>query len=324
MKSLIYILFSGIIFVFYIPFRAFSQFPENRISKEEYIELYKDIAIEKMNMYNIPASITLAQGILESGHGNSKLAKKANNHFGIKCHKEWNGKTFHIDDDAKNECFRKYKSPHDSFKDHSDFLSSRDRYSFLFELDINDYKGWAKGLKKAGYATNPKYPQLLINIIEEFSLYEHDKYYNKDFASLQKLQATKDVSYRKKNNSPDDFELLTIGAANRKIYINNSVKLIFAKKGDDFYKIAQDFNIYTWQVYKYNDLKKKDNIREGQMIYLEAKKNKGNKPCHIVQPGETLYDISQLYGIKLKQLSKYNTLYKNARLYPDQKIKLRR
>lgn len=277
-----------------------------------------------MNMFNIPASITLAQGILESGHGNSKLAKKANNHFGIKCHNEWNGKTFHMDDDAKNECFRRYKSPHDSFKDHSYFLSSRDRYSFLFELDITDYKGWAKGLKKAGYATNPRYPQLLINIIEEFSLYEHDKYYNKDFAGLQKLQVTKEVSYRNKTISPDDFELLTIGAANREIYINNSVKFIFSKKGDDFYKIAQDFNIYTWQVYKYNDLKKKDNIREGQMIYLEAKKNKGNKPYHIVQPGETLHCISQLYGIKLKQLSKYNTLYKNARLYPDQKIKLRK
>ncbi len=275
-------------------------------------------------MFNIPASITLAQGILESGHGNSKLAKKANNHFGIKCHNEWNGKTFRMDDDAKNECFRRYKSPHDSFKDHSYFLSSRDRYSFLFELDITDYKGWAKGLKKAGYATNPKYPQLLINIIEEFSLYEHDNYYNKDFAGLQKLQVTKEVSYRNKTISPDDFELLTIGAANREIYINNSVKFIFAKRGDDFYKIAQDFNIYTWQVYKYNDLKKKDNIREGQMIYLEAKKNKGNKPYHIVQPGETLHCISQLYGIKLKQLSKFNTLYKNARLYPDQKIKLRK
>ena len=147
---------------------------QHKISVEDYILNYKDVAIDKMRVYGIPASITLAQGILESGSGNSELARKANNHFGIKCHKDWKGKTFHMDDDAKNECFRKYKSPDESYRDHSLFLTTRDRYADLFELDITDYRGWARGLKKAGYATNPKYPQLLIKIIEENRLYEFD------------------------------------------------------------------------------------------------------------------------------------------------------
>ncbi|MCD4665590.1 MAG: glucosaminidase domain-containing protein [Bacteroidales bacterium] len=302
---------------------SFAQLPENRFSKQEYIAYYKDIAIEKMNTFGIPASITLSQGILESASGNSRLAKKANNHFGIKCHKGWSGKRYHMDDDAKNECFRKYKNPEESFKDHSLFLTTRDRYAFLFDLEITDYKGWAKGLKKAGYATNPKYPQLLINIIEEYELYKLDKLYNKDLANRHRPKVKKEVNERNNQFSAEDFEPVNIGSANRQIYANNGIKLIYARKGDTFYKIAQDFNIYTWQVYKYNDLKKKDNISEGQIIYLEAKKNKGNNAYHLVKPGETLYDISQLYGVKLKKICKYNTLKKNATLFPDQKIKLR-
>ena len=145
----------------------------NKITTEEYIATYKKIARKEMKQHGIPASITLAQGILESGNGNSELARRANNHFGIKCTKDWNGKTYHIDDDKPNECFRRYKHPEASFHDHSAFLKSK-RYSGLFELDRDDYKGWAKGLKKAGYATNPKYPQLLINLIEKHKLYQYD------------------------------------------------------------------------------------------------------------------------------------------------------
>ncbi|MBN2173350.1 MAG: glucosaminidase domain-containing protein [Bacteroidales bacterium] len=302
---------------------AFAQLPERRISKEEYIEMYKDIAIEEMNTFGIPASITLAQGILESSHGNSTLAKKANNHFGIKCHKGWNGKTYHMDDDAHNECFRQYKSSYESYKDHSIFLSTRDRYAFLFELDISDYEGWANGLKKAGYATNPNYPQLLIKIIEDHELFKYDRYYDKTLAAKNKSFSDHEV-VPAGQQVLGDFKPLEMGEGGRQIYSNNGLKFIFAREGDDFYKIAQDFNIYTFQIYKYNDLKKKEEIREGQIIYLEKKKNHAGSLTHTVKPGETLHDISQMYGIRLKKLCKYNSLAKDAVLYPDQKIKLRK
>jgi len=144
----------------------FPGFSQKKITVEEYIDKYQDLAISEMKKHRIPASIKMAQAILESGSGNSELAVKANNHFGIKCHKGWTGKTYHKDDDEKDECFRKYKSPEDSYRDHSHFLTSRDRYKSLFDLEITDYKGWAYGLKQAGYATNPRYPELLIRIIE--------------------------------------------------------------------------------------------------------------------------------------------------------------
>jgi LysM repeat protein len=297
---------------------AFSQAPPEKLTREEYIHLYKEIAIEEMNIYHIPASITLAQGILESGNGNSTLARKANNHFGIKCHRGWNGKTFHMDDDARNECFRKYSSPYESFKDHSIFLSTRDRYAFLFDLDIFDYKGWANGLKRAGYATNPRYPQLLIKLIEENELYTYDQFYN------GRVLAQSQTTYQPPPAADDDFIPITIGAANREIFENNGVKYILARADDTFYKIAQDFNIYTWQVYRYNDLKKNDPIDEGEKIYLEKKRKKAKSKVHIVQPGETLHDIAQFYAVRINKLCKYNSLNKDTQLYPNQQIKLRK
>ncbi|MCB2220231.1 MAG: glucosaminidase domain-containing protein [Bacteroidetes bacterium] len=310
------------LFLFLISF-AQAQLPSRKITKEEYIGMYKDIAIEEMNMYHIPASITLAQGILESAYGNSTLAKKANNHFGIKCHKGWNGKTYHMDDDARDECFRRYNHPHESFKDHSIFLTTRDRYAFLFDLAINDYKGWAKGLKQAGYATNPKYPQLLIGIIEEYKLYEYDRYYQEPFLAENKKTSRTTASYAGSSRK-EDFQPVTIGASNRQVYENNGVKFIYARRGDNFYKIARDFNIYTWQVYRYNDLKKKDPIDEGQILYLERKNRQAEQEVHVVNPGEDLYSISQQYAIKLKKLCRYNTLDKDAELFPGQRIKLKK
>ena len=300
-----------------------AQLPETKITKEEYIEMYREIAIEEMNMYKIPASITLAQGILESGNGNSILAKEANNHFGIKCHKEWTGPTYHMDDDEVNECFRKYDNPYESFKDHSLFLTTRDRYSCLFELEITDYVGWARGLKSAGYATNPNYAEILIKNIEEFELYKFDQPGNKTFASRQKTHDEKAGSHKKSMKDGDDFDEITFGAGGRKIYKNNGIQFIYAKEGDSFEKIAKDFSIAEWQLCNYNDLKKNDAIKEGQMIYIAAKKNKAPVNFHVVQPGETLFDISQKYGIKLKKLCKYNTLNKDATLFPNQKLKLR-
>jgi flagellum-specific peptidoglycan hydrolase FlgJ len=140
----------------------------------EYIDRFKDIAVQEMNTYGIPASITLAQGLFESGAGNSDLARVANNHFGIKCGMSWSGESYYKDDDAVNDCFRVYSNPEDSFRDHSEFLKKKN-YALLFELDKNDYKGWAYGLKAAGYATNPKYPQLLINIIVKYNLDQYDR-----------------------------------------------------------------------------------------------------------------------------------------------------
>jgi LysM repeat protein len=300
-----------------------AQLPSRKITKEEYIGMYRDIAVEEMNMYHIPASITLAQGILESAYGNSTLAKKANNHFGIKCHKGWNGKTYHMDDDARDECFRRYNHPHESFKDHSIFLTTRDRYAFLFDLEITDYKGWAKGLKQAGYATNPKYPQLLIGIIEEYKLYDYDRLYQQPYLAENK-KTSREITAYSGSSKKEDFQPVTIGASNRQVYENNGVKFIYARRGDSFYTIAQDFNIYTWQVYRYNEMKKKDPIDEGQILYLERKQSRSEQEIHIVNPGEDLYAISQQYAVKLKKLCRYNSLDRDAELFPGQRIKLKK
>lgn len=284
---------------------AISTAAQKKLTREEYINIYKDIAIQEMVEFHIPASITLAQGILESGNGNSTLARKANNHFGIKCHKGWEGEYVRHDDDAPRECFRKYKSPYDSYKDHSFFLSQRGRYSFLFDLDITDYKGWARGLKKAGYATHPSYDKLLIKIIEEHELYKLD---------------LMDGSYLAVNKYPNEipkdknreFEAFAVGADDRKIFTNNKRKFIFARKNDDFYKIADDFNIYNFQVWKYNDLDKRDHLEEGQMVYLEKKRRKAQVPYHTVEAGESMHSISQLYGIRLNRLYRLNRMDKDT------------
>lgn len=292
---------------YFIPFiLAFSMFTargqsEKKITREEYVEMYKDIAIQEMVEFKIPASITLAQGILESGSGNSRLAREANNHFGIKCHKGWEGEYIRMTDDAPNECFRKYKSAYDSYKDHSFFLSQRGRYSFLFDLEITDYKGWAHGLKKAGYATNPRYGELLISIIEALKLYQYDLMAG-DYVAVNKYP----------NEIPGDknrqYEAFAVSENNRKVFTNNGRKFIFARGDDDFYKIADDFHLYNYQIWKYNELTKKDNLAEGEMVYLERKKSKGTVPHHYVKPGESMRSISQLYGIRLKQLYKKNRM----------------
>ncbi|MEN8226498.1 MAG: glucosaminidase domain-containing protein [Bacteroidota bacterium] len=284
---------------------------QHKISVEDYILTYKDVAIDKMEEYGIPASITLAQGILESGSGNSELSRKANNHFGIKCHKDWKGKTFHMDDDAKDECFRKYRSPDDSYRDHSLFLTTRGRYAGLFKLNIMDYKGWARGLKKAGYATNPKYPQLLIRIIEENRLYEFDKGVTPDYLLANSQPVTNGNKAPVISAPPPSshYELVEIWETGRKVYINNGVKFIFVKAGDSFSDIAADFEIYSWQLPKYNELEKKTEPGEGQMLYIEKKKRKNKEAgSHTVKAGESMHYISQLYGIQLKQLYKYNKM----------------
>jgi len=305
-KNPVYLLLTFcIIFMLTFSIQLSSQNDATLKMQEEYIKKYKDIALQEMAEFKIPASITLAQGIIETGSGKSRLAKEGNNHFGIKCHVGWEGDFLKMDDDAPKECFRKYKSAEESFKDHSFFLSQRPRYASLFDLEITDYKGWAHGLKKAGYATNPKYGDLLIKIIEDHKLNELDKLdvKNKDVTSIENEVP------KSKNRK---YEAFGVNKNDRKIFTNNSKKFIFARKGDDFQKIASDFSIYTYQIWKYNDLNKKVKIAEGQMIYLEKKRNEASKPHHVVEEGETMHSISQLYGMKISQLYKKNRMKKGT------------
>lgn len=264
---------------------------ERRYSRQEYIERWKEEAIHQMNAYGIPASITLAQGILESADGNSPLAKYANNHFGIKCH-DWKGETFIQDDDRNNECFRKYDNAEESYTDHSLFLKNRDRYASLFDLSPTDYKGWAHGLKKAGYATNPQYAYLLIQVIEENNLSQYDKeplFAHKPLKPQAK-PVTTEVSFKKHEVKVHD----------------NNIRFIIAKNGDTPFKIAKEFEMGLWQIYKYNDLNKNDKIKEGDVVYLQPKRSKAKFEFHMTESGDTMKKISQLYGVKLKKLYKRN------------------
>lgn len=309
-----------------------------KITVEQYIDTYKDIAMREMREHKIPASITLAQGILESGAGNSALARDAKNHFGIKCHKGWTGKTYIMDDDEKDECFRKYKNAEESFVDHSLFLSTRSRYAGLFELDIMDYEGWAKGLKSAGYATNPKYAQLLIDKIK---LYELDKYDKIAMGLMTEDQAEAELlvdgtgallaqdDLLELAYSPEDrsaFELVDMTEEKRFIYENNKVRFVFAKEGETPEEMAKAFGIKMKKFCRYNLITRPDEVvfHSGDVVYLEALRNRNWKAKkHIVQEGETLRDVALHYAVKPEKLLKKNDLYAGARLYKGQKLKLR-
>ncbi len=276
-----------------------------RLTKE-YIHRYKGIAIKEMKLYKIPASITLAQAILESGSGEGRLARRANNHFGIKCHNGWTGKSIRMTDDVRHECFRKYKNPEASFKDHSKFLRKGERYAFLFKYPITDYKKWAYGLKRAGYATNPRYPQLLISLIERYKLYQYDR------EAPVKHRRGKRYSGPYIEPLPARFALGGTNVNHRPFYINNGKKLIIVRSGDTFKRLASDFEIGKGKLMRYNDVNRKFILHPGDIIYLQKKAGRSERmyPYHIVKPGETLWEISQLYGIKLSKLRSRNNLPK--------------
>lgn len=251
---------------------------------ENYIKQYRDIAVQEMKRYHIPASITLAQGLLESGAGQSTLARKSNNHFGIKCGGDWTGRTVSHDDDARGECFRAYKHPKESYEDHSKFLAGRPRYAGLFKLSITDYKGWARGLKKAGYATNPRYADQLIGIIELYDLHRYD---------------TKDgLKWMKQNPNP------------HQPYVANGLLYIVVRAGDSWKSISKEFDISQSKLRKYNDLYKGYALQEGDILYLEKKKRKAPKDhiVHVLRSGESMYTVAQKYGIRLKNLYKLNKM----------------
>ena len=308
------------LFLLFLPAVCICQNAEYDAAVIKYIMIYHTIAVQEMMIYRIPASITLGQGILESNAGRSKLAMEANNHFGIKCHKEWEGETYIQEDETKNECFRKYDNPNESFRDHSWFLSQRDRYKSLFLLDIKDYKGWAFGLKVAGYATNPKYPELLIKIIETYELFNFD---NPDYTSIfvDSLREKKDSIQSKGKIS--QFDVLSEGPSHHKIYTINNLKLTIAVKGDRWNEISRLFKIPVRKLYKFNDLKKGARLVSGQLVFLEKKRRKGSASWHIIIPGETMYTISQSDGIQLKRLYKLNGMKSGTPIRSGQKLILR-
>lgn len=286
---------------------SLQSFGNERITRSNYIQKWKDVAIQNMQEHNIPASITLAQAILESGDGNSDLAKMSNNHFGIKCH-EWRGERVYYDDDKKGECFRKYKNASESFEDHSDFLK-RKRYASLFELDIKNYKGWARGLKKCGYATNPAYAKLLIDLIEKNELYKYDEDFEKGKKEfLAKTEVKKEETNTKPlRNNGRSIPTSIVLSTSRKVDVSeNRIKYILAKEGDTAETIAAEMDLPVWTLRKYNDLFKNSTLSEGELIYLQPKRTKSNQAKHTVQSGESMRSISQRFGIRLKSLHKKN------------------
>lgn len=307
MKGLI--LLSGLLFAFNLALAD----SKKKYSTEDYIDIWKITAIEQMNEYQIPASITLAQGILESGNGNSRLAREGNNHFGIKCHKNWDGGRIFEDDDLKNECFRSYSNASQSYEDHSLFLANRSRYEKLFELSLTDYKGWAKGLKSAGYATNPKYAHLLIDIIEKFDLDKYDKmpYLPSEDKGDLTIQVEEPLTNIEEPKDIENEELvqLEVKSANHEVKINKyRSRYVTVHKGDTYYRIAQEFDLGLWQLYKYNDLGRRDVLKEGEIIYLDPKRNRSKRGnnIYICDKLMTLRDVAQVEGLKLKKLLKYN------------------
>ncbi len=268
-----------------------------KITAAQYIEIYKYEAINEMLEYGVPASITIAQGMLESDCGNSPLAINAKNHFGIKCHLEWNGPTYIQDDDKKDECFRVYNDARESYRDHSLFLKDRPRYASLFQLNITDYKAWAYGLKEAGYATNPAYPEKLIKLIEDNKLDQFDK--------VKNINAVKHLKEKEKIEATST----TASFIHHDVLINNRTPYIIIKKGDTYFSIAKEFDIDLRLLYHYNDVNKIDELKEEQYLYLKPKRAVNSETkFYTVKPGDTMLSISQLYGIRLKKLYKKNNL----------------
>ncbi len=288
-KACFLFLVFSLIFLVTAPVRA--QRP-NRLYTD-YIEQYSGIAMQQMAKYRIPASIILAQGLLESGAGQSMLAVKANNHFGIKCGGDWKGRTVRKTDDAPNECFRAYASARDSYMDHSLFLTGRPRYASLFKLDITDYKAWAHGLKSAGYATNPSYANRLITIIETYELYRYDS------------EGKKKASKGAKVSEPEVW----VSSVPHQVYLSNGLAYVQARRGDTFESLSKEFNISTRKLINYNDLHKGYTLAEGDVVYLRAKRSKSKThTLYTVRDGDSMHTISQIYGIKLKSLYRMNGL----------------
>lgn len=294
-----------------------------KLTRTEYIEKYAETAVREMKATGIPASITLAQGCLESGNGNSTLATKANNHFGIKCHKNWKGKTIRHDDDEKNECFRSYRSADESFRDHSDFLRYSDRYAALFNLELTDYKGWAYGLQKAGYATAKTYAESLIRIIEENELYRYDKLDRKAREELPPTPMEAEFSTAFK---PYPGHKLYTASLGREIRTTNGVAWIIAQEGDTYAGLAKEFNLFRGEILRFNDRSRNTALQPGEVVYVEAKKRESAKNLdkHVVEEGETMRGLAQRYAVKMKTLYQYNAMRPGTEPEPGTILNLRK
>ena len=314
---------------------------------QAYIESYSNIAIDKMREHGIPASITLAQGLLESGAGKSRLAVEANNHFGIKCH-NWTGETIHHDDDALQECFRKYEHAEQSFEDHSTFLTTRQRYAFLFDLDKTDYRAWAQGLKDAGYATDPNYPQRLITIIEDFELYKYDKKFDEtskntylidekveNIPPKKETALNLEISDETVENQPTNksgtrvfHSDKIIGQVNpyfaHEVKTNNGVRYVIASENASYESIADEFGLKVWEIYNINDAVNPSKLHGGEMVYIRQKKTASDRVSyHIVTEGETMRYIAQKHGIRLNALYKRNNMTEDSKPTIGQRIMLK-
>lgn len=285
---------------------------EERIPLEDYVNKWKDVAVRHMHQHKIPASITLAQGILESGYGNSPLARYANNHFGIKCH-GWGGRKFYKNDDHVDDCFRKYFKAERSYADHADFLTSRDRYSFLFDLRTTDYKAWAKGLKKAGYATDPQYPERLIELIQDHELHRFDKVPSMKKKTPKVVEKERrDLDYARKRGG-------------RKVYRHsNSVDMVRVQEGDSFEDLSKDLGISRSRLLDYNDMNPSDRISSGDTLYITPKRNWSRvRKNYLAKEGESMWEIAHRFGLKLEELYERNNMIPGTSPEARQKIILR-
>lgn len=325
--------FLVIIFLF-VAFKAAAQ---NSEIVRSYINTYKSMAIAEMQRTGVPASIKLAQGIHETMAGTSQLVLKSNNHFGIKCKSNWTGQSVSHDDDARGECFRKYSSPEDSYRDHSDFLRNNQRYASLFALDPSDYEGWANGLKKAGYATNPKYPQVLIKLIEDYQLQEYtlialevksseSNLVVKDQAdsSYKGIGGFKSMGNVYADKPESDGRVRHTALYPTGEFKINETRVVFIKQGTSFLSIAQQYNIPLTRLFEFNEISETETSDKDQLIFLQRKRKTGSIEFYTVQPGETLHDIAQKQGIRLESLLELNWLKENDRPAPGEQLNLKK
>lgn len=302
-----------------------------------YINTYKDIAIAEMQRTGVPASIKLAQGIHETMAGTSVLVTKSNNHFGIKCKANWTGESVSHDDDARGECFRKYDSPEDSYRDHSNFLKGSQRYASLFKLDPLDYPAWAWGLKKAGYATNPKYPQVIIKLVEDYNLQDYTlialgkgpeageilaRVAEKNGMEIMPVTASKEELEKADAMEPVNAVVISRQYPAGEFRINDT-KVIYAKAGTAFLTIAQQYHVPLARIFEFNDMTESETVSVDQLIYLQRKRKTGNNEFHMVKPVETLHDIAQEEGIRMESLLEYNQLQGHMKPAPGQQLYLR-
>ncbi|HEX7845575.1 MAG TPA: glucosaminidase domain-containing protein [Chitinophagaceae bacterium] len=324
--------FVRLIFIQLLLLAGFTSTAQQADMVREYIEQYKDLAMAEMQRTGVPAAIKLAQGIHESSAGASRLATKANNHFGIKCKADWMGQSISHDDDARGECFRKYLSAEDSYKDHSNFLKKSSRYASLFELDPTDYEGWAYGLKKAGYATNPRYPQVIIKLIEDYGLQDYT------MIAMGKMPATNETLVSNKDPEQKTEETVqtttpviieeTIKAPEQPVYPEgvfsiNETRVVFVKSGTSWLSIAQEHSISLSRLFDFNDMEQGEVIEKDQLVYLQRKRKTGNNEFHIVRAGENLHDIAQQQAIRLEALLEYNMLDPGMRPAIGERLYLR-